>query len=68
MEKQPIIRRGCRGVRRLRNEGWDERWGKGDHLVPSRGNQTVIVPVARKALPLGTAHSVAKQAGWLVAA
>ena len=62
MPKEREVRRI---VRRFRKEGWIERWGKGDHLVFSRGEVTISVPVAYRELPMGTYRSIARRAGWL---
>lgn len=51
-------------VKRLLAEGFIEVGGKGSHRKYRKGGKTVIVPHPRKDLPLGTARSIAKQAGW----
>ena len=37
---------------------------KGSHRKFRRGDRTVIVPHPKKDLPLGTARSIARMAGW----
>lgn len=51
-------------LRRLRKEGWDERNGKGSHVVFSKGGKMVTVPTSKHEVPLGTYRSIAKVAGW----
>lgn len=52
-------------VRRLLSEGFELVGGKGSHQKFRRGGITVVVPHPRKDLPLGTARSIARMAGWL---
>lgn len=52
-------------VKRLLDEGFELVGQKGSHHKFRKGTLTVIVPHPRKDLPLGTARSIAKQAGWL---
>jgi predicted RNA binding protein YcfA (HicA-like mRNA interferase family) len=54
-------------ITRLTAEGW-ENIGGGNHDRFTHGDRPgvmVIVPRHRKDLPIGTARSIAKQAGWL---
>ena len=51
-------------VKRLMDEGWALVSVKGSHHKFRKGTVTVIVPHPRKDLPLGTARSIAKMAGW----
>ena len=51
-------------VKRLRAEGWSFVSAKGSHHKFRKDGQTVIVPHPKKDLPLGTARSIAKMAGW----
>lgn len=51
-------------VKRLRAEGWTFVSAKGSHHKFRKGSITVIVPHPKKDLPLGTARSIAKMAGW----
>lgn len=52
-------------VRRLEAEGWTLVSSKGLHHKFRRDGQSLIVPHPKKDLPLGTARSIAKAAGWL---
>lgn len=52
-------------VKRLQAEGWELVSTKGSHHKFRKDAQTVIVPHPKKDLPLGTARSIAKMAGWL---
>lgn len=52
-------------IRRLEAEGWIPVSSKGSHHKFRKDGQSLIVPHPRKDLPLGTAHSIAKVAGWL---
>jgi len=52
-------------LRRLEAEGWVLVSVKGSHHKFRRGGQTLIVPHPKKDLPLGTARSIARVAGWL---
>ena len=52
-------------IRRLKEEGWELVSTKGSHHKFRKGQMTVIVPHPKKDLPIGTARSIAKHAGWL---
>ena len=52
-------------IRRLRQEGWQERRGKGSHMVFTKDKKTVTVPTSKKEIPIGTYRNIAKVAGWL---
>lgn len=52
-------------VRRLEAEGWVLVTTKGSHHKFRREDQSLIVPHPKKDLPLGTARSIARVAGWL---
>lgn len=52
-------------VKRLLAEGFDLVSISGSHHKFRKGAQTVIVPHPKKDLPLGTARSIAKMAGWV---
>lgn len=52
-------------VKRLEAEGFELVAIKGSHHKFRKGRITVIVPHPKKDLPLGTARSIAKMAGWL---
>lgn len=51
-------------VKRLIAEGFELVAIKGSHHKFRRNGKTVIVPHPKKDLPLGTARSIAKMAGW----
>jgi predicted RNA binding protein YcfA (HicA-like mRNA interferase family) len=50
---------------RLKRDGFEFVGAKGSHHKFRRGGQVVIVPHPEKELPLGTARSIARLAGWL---
>ncbi len=52
-------------IRRLRKEGWQERRGKGSHMVFTKGAKRVTVPTSKKEISMGTYRNIAKVAGWL---
>jgi predicted RNA binding protein YcfA (HicA-like mRNA interferase family) len=52
-------------IRRLEAEGWVLAGSKGSHHKFRKEGQSVIVPHPKKDLPLGTARSIARFAGWL---
>lgn len=51
-------------VKRLEKDGFVLVSVSGSHHKFRKGDRTVIVPHPKKDLPLGTARSIAKQAGW----
>lgn len=52
-------------VKRLIRDGFELVSIKGSHHKFRKGGNTVIVPHPKKDLPLGTARSIARQAGWI---
>ena len=52
-------------IRRLHNEGFELVGTRGSHHKFRKDGRMVIVPHPKKSLPLGTARSIAKMAGWL---
>lgn len=52
-------------VKRLRAEGYELVGSKGSHHKFRKGAATIIVPHPKKDLPLGTARSIARAAGWI---
>ncbi len=52
-------------IRRLQAEGWGLVSSKGSHHKFRKGAQTLVVPHPKKDLPVGTARSIARAAGWL---
>ena len=51
-------------VKRLLADGFEPVSSKGSHHKFRKGGQMVIVPHPKKDLPLGTARSIARMAGW----
>ena len=51
-------------VKRLLADGFVAVSSKGSHHKFRKGDRTVIVPHPKKDLPLGTARSIARMAGW----
>lgn len=62
-----VERNSGRIIDRLRREGWSLVGAKGSHHKFRLGEtgRIVVVPHPKKDLPLGTARSIAKSAGWL---
>ncbi len=52
-------------IRKLEAEGWVLVSSKGSHHKYRKDGQSLIVPHPKKDLPLGTARSIARVAGWL---
>ncbi len=52
-------------VKRLLSEGFILVASKGSHHKFAKDGVVLIVPHPKKDLPLGTARSIAKMAGWL---
>lgn len=52
-------------IKRLRSEGWELVATRGSHHKFRRGAVTLVVPHPKKDLPIGTARSIARMAGWL---
>lgn len=51
-------------VKRLLADGFELVAVKGSHHKFRKGDRTVIVPHPKRDLPLGTARSIARMAGW----
>ncbi len=51
-------------VKRLKAEDFELVNVKGSHHKFRKGTITVVVPHPKKDLPVGTARSIADQAGW----
>ena len=51
-------------VKRLQRGGWELVSVRGSHHKFRRGAETLVVPHPKKDLPLGTARSIARSAGW----
>lgn len=64
-----IERNSRKIIKRLKDEGFAEVSVRGSHhkfrKADDDGVKTVIVPHPKKSLPLGTAKSIAQQAGWI---
>lgn len=58
-------RNSKRIIKRLEAEGWSFVSAKGSHQKYRKDGQTVIVPHPKKDLPIGTARSIARMAGWI---
>jgi predicted RNA binding protein YcfA (HicA-like mRNA interferase family) len=52
-------------IKRLRAEGWEHVATRGSHHKFRKDGIVVVVPHPKKDLPLGTARSIARVAGWL---
>ena len=52
-------------VARLRRDGYALVSIRGSHHKFRKGDKTVVVPHPKKDLPLGTARSIARMAGWI---
>lgn len=52
-------------VKRLKADGFELVAIAGSHHKFRKDGKTVIVPHPKKDLPVGTARSIAKMAGWL---
>ena len=52
-------------VKRLLAEGFELVAIKGSHHKFRKDTQVAVVPHPKKDLPLGTARSIARMAGWL---
>ncbi|MBX9898483.1 MAG: type II toxin-antitoxin system HicA family toxin [Qipengyuania sp.] len=59
-----IERRSKKIVKRLLADGFELVAIKGSHHKFRKGALTVIVPHPKRDLPLGTARSIARMAGW----
>ncbi|SDP58120.1 type II toxin-antitoxin system HicA family toxin [Phyllobacterium sp. OV277] len=52
-------------IKRLKAEGFELVSVSGSHHKFRKGSLTLIVPHPKRDLPIGTARSIAKDAGWL---
>jgi predicted RNA binding protein YcfA (HicA-like mRNA interferase family) len=52
-------------VKKLVQDGFELVSVKGSHHKFRKGALVVVVPHPKKDLPLGTARSIAKMAGWI---
>ena len=51
-------------IKRLKEEGFELVSVSGSHQKFRKKGNVIIVPHPRKDLPVGTAHAIARQAGW----
>ncbi|EJF92192.1 type II toxin-antitoxin system HicA family toxin [Bartonella taylorii] len=52
-------------IAKLKRDGFELVKVKGSHHKLKKDGKVVIVPHPKKNLPIGTARSIAQQAGWL---
>jgi predicted RNA binding protein YcfA (HicA-like mRNA interferase family) len=52
-------------IKQLQVDGFQLVSIKGSHHKYRKGDRTIIVPHPKKDLPLGTARSIARSAGWI---
>ncbi|MFC0304247.1 type II toxin-antitoxin system HicA family toxin [Rhizorhabdus histidinilytica] len=52
-------------IKRLLSEGWEQVSARGSHHKFRRGEVSLVVPHPKRDLPIGTARSIARAAGWL---
>ena len=50
-------------VKELQKRGWTIDRVHGSHYIMKKGNQTIVVPVHNKDLPIGLLNKIKKQAG-----
>lgn len=60
-----VERDSRRIVARLPLEGWTRVATKGSHAIFKKEGRHVVVPHPRKDIAIGTAHKIAKDAGWM---
>ncbi len=51
-------------IRRLRREGWEQRQGKGSHLIFRKNGKRVVIANHPGDIPTGTLREICRQAGW----
>ena len=51
-------------IRRLRREGWEQRQGKGSHLIFRKSGKRVVIANHPGDIPTGTLREICRQAGW----
>jgi predicted RNA binding protein YcfA (HicA-like mRNA interferase family) len=51
-------------IARLLREGFEVVSVRGSHHKLRKGDRIVVIPHPRKDLPVGTARSIARMAGW----
>jgi predicted RNA binding protein YcfA (HicA-like mRNA interferase family) len=55
--------RPVEAIRRLLREGWEERPGKGSHLIFRKEGKRVVIANHRGDIPTGTLREICRQAG-----
>jgi len=52
--------------RRLEQDGWQRRAGRGDHVNYNKPGRPVVITVdmGMKEIPIGTLRSIYRKAGW----
>lgn len=61
----PLLRNSRDIIRRLEAEGWSLVSTRGSHNKFRKDGITLVVPHPKRDLPVGTARSIARVAGWL---
>lgn len=61
----PSEREVRRVLKRLAQEGWVRKGGRGSHRTFVKGGVTLCVPTSKRELPVGTYRSIAMRAGRL---
>jgi predicted RNA binding protein YcfA (HicA-like mRNA interferase family) len=56
--------RPIEAIRRLRREGWEQRQGKGSHLIFRKSGKRVVIANHPGDIPAGTLREICRQAGW----
>lgn len=52
-------------IKRLENEGWTRRKGRGDHVnFKKAGHKMITVDTGAKEVPIGTLRATFRIAGW----
>jgi predicted RNA binding protein YcfA (HicA-like mRNA interferase family) len=56
--------RSIEAIRRLRREGWEERQGRGSHLIFRKSGKRVVIANHPGDIPTGTLREICRQASW----
>jgi predicted RNA binding protein YcfA (HicA-like mRNA interferase family) len=56
--------RPIEAIKRLRREGWEQRQGKGSHLIFRMSGKRVVIANHPGDIPTGTLREICRQAGW----
>lgn len=54
--------RPIEAIRRLRREGWEQRQGKGSHLIFRKSGKHVVIANHSGDIPTGTLREICRQA------